>query len=143
MGVLVHEMVHVLQWDGTADKSGGSGGSHRAPGGLIEGIADYVRLKANLAPPHWRKAPSTQDWDAGYERTAYFLEWLEEQKGGQGFVVKLNQALKDDGWKGDEMVKEVAGDGWEGAWKRYQKSFEAHVRPEPAPAMPTHGVAPP
>lgn len=35
-GLLYHEMSHVWQWNGNGT----------APGGLIEGIADYVRLKA-------------------------------------------------------------------------------------------------
>jgi hypothetical protein len=35
-GVLYHEVTHVWQWNGQG----------RANGGLIEGIADYVRLKA-------------------------------------------------------------------------------------------------
>ncbi|GLJ24743.1 hypothetical protein SUGI_0473000 [Cryptomeria japonica] len=42
-GVLYHEMTHVWQWNGQG----------KAPGGLIEGIADYVRLTAGLAPSHW------------------------------------------------------------------------------------------
>ena len=34
------------------------------PGGLIEGIADYVRLKDDLAPPHWTRGG--KHWDEGY-----------------------------------------------------------------------------
>ncbi|CAI0445498.1 unnamed protein product [Linum tenue] len=40
-------MTHVWQWLG-----GGQGDI--APGGLIEGIADFVRLRAGLAPPPGR-----------------------------------------------------------------------------------------
>ncbi|KAL9057092.1 MAG: hypothetical protein Q9162_002526 [Coniocarpon cinnabarinum] len=36
-GVIVHEMVHCWQWNGAPDEDRG------APGGLIEGIADWVR----------------------------------------------------------------------------------------------------
>jgi len=42
-GVLVHEMVHAWQWNALGT----------APVGLTEGIADFVRLKAGLSPPHW------------------------------------------------------------------------------------------
>lgn len=42
-GVLVHEMVHAWQWNAL----------YTAPSGLIEGIADFVRLKAGFSPPHW------------------------------------------------------------------------------------------
>ena len=45
-GVLVHESTHIWQW-------GGNGQS--VLGGLIGGIADYVRLKAGYAPSHWVK----------------------------------------------------------------------------------------
>ncbi|KAF9486421.1 plant basic secretory protein [Pholiota conissans] len=60
-GVLVHEMVHCFQHD--------AGGT--CPGGLIEGIADYVRLNEGLAPPHWMQQEGN-GWDSGYETTAQF-----------------------------------------------------------------------
>ena len=37
--VLYHEVAHVWQWDGQG----------QANGGLIEGVADFVRLKAGYA----------------------------------------------------------------------------------------------
>uniref|UniRef100_M8CNQ0 Uncharacterized protein n=1 Tax=Aegilops tauschii TaxID=37682 RepID=M8CNQ0_AEGTA len=43
-GVLYHEATHVWQWNGQGT----------ANGGLVEGIADFMRLKAGLAPGHWR-----------------------------------------------------------------------------------------
>jgi hypothetical protein len=37
--------VHCLQWD-----------AHKTcPGGLIEGVADWVRLNCDLSPPHWKR----------------------------------------------------------------------------------------
>ncbi|KAK7824359.1 hypothetical protein CFP56_034549 [Quercus suber] len=45
-GVLYHESTHIWQWNGNGQST---------PGGLIEGIADYVRLKAGYAPSHWVK----------------------------------------------------------------------------------------
>lgn len=60
MGVLVHELVHAFQFNGKGT----------VPGGVIEGIADWLRGEAGLAPPHWREQPGEDDrWDAGYERT--------------------------------------------------------------------------
>ncbi|KAF2402016.1 BSP-domain-containing protein [Trichodelitschia bisporula] len=83
LGVLRHEMVHCWQWaaNGTC------------PSGLIEGIADWVRLKSNMVPPHW-KQEGGGDWDAGYQHTAYFLEYLETRF-GQGTVVAINERLCD------------------------------------------------
>lgn len=39
-GVVVHELVHVFQWNGRGT----------CPGGVIEGIADWVRFKEGLGP---------------------------------------------------------------------------------------------
>lgn len=44
-GVLTHELVHCYQWDAHGT----------CPGGLIEGIADWVRLNCDLSPPHWKR----------------------------------------------------------------------------------------
>lgn len=56
-GVLIHELVHVWQRDGLGS----------APGGFIEGLADYVRWKAGLGAAHWKKSRPEEDqhWDAG------------------------------------------------------------------------------
>uniref|UniRef100_A0A453MFC0 Uncharacterized protein n=1 Tax=Aegilops tauschii subsp. strangulata TaxID=200361 RepID=A0A453MFC0_AEGTS len=61
-GVLYHEATHVWQWNGQG----------AANGGLIEGIADYMRLKAGLAPGHWRPRGSGNRWGQlrGGARTA-------------------------------------------------------------------------
>lgn len=80
-GVLTHEAVHCFQHNARGT----------CPSGLVEGIADWVRLRANLTPPHWRARP-TDRWDAGYDATAYFLAWLEARHGPRT-VPALNAAL--------------------------------------------------
>ena len=47
--------------------------SRTCPGGLIEGIADWVRLRAGLGAKHWKQEADGK-WDAGYQHTGYFLE---------------------------------------------------------------------
>ena len=91
----------------------------RPPGGLIEGVADFVRLKADLNPPHWKPPISGGDrpakWDQGYQHTAYFLAWLEDVRVGRGAVGMLNDRLLRVGYVGDEG----SGEGKEGMgfWK--------------------------
>jgi hypothetical protein len=52
----------------------GEDGRGTANGGLIEGIADYVRLKAGYAPGHWVKPGQGDRWDQRYDVTARFLD---------------------------------------------------------------------
>ena len=83
LGVICHELVHCFQWNakGTCN------------GGLIEGIADWVRLNAGLGAKHW-KQEAEGSWDGGYQHTGYFLEYLE-QRFGKGTVGKINEGLRE------------------------------------------------
>jgi hypothetical protein len=54
LGVIRHEMVHVWQHNGKGC----------CPGGLIEGVADWCRLRDGFVPPHWRRGGGA--WDDGY-----------------------------------------------------------------------------
>ncbi|KAF2713143.1 BSP-domain-containing protein, partial [Pleomassaria siparia CBS 279.74] len=111
-GVIVHEMVHCWQHNGQGT----------APGGLIEGIADWVRLKAGYAPPHWRPHGDC-DWDAGYERTGYFLEWLEK-KHGPDIVRRINEGLRGCKYEEGEFWDKCCGSSIGKLWKGYQGTLE-------------------
>ncbi len=111
-GVLVHEMVHCWQWNAKGS----------CPIGLIEGVADFVRLKAGLSPPHWKKEGGGQ-WDAGYQHTGYFLEWIEGTY-GEGSVRKINQALKDKQYEQDTFWKQLFGKEVSLLWKEYEGSLD-------------------
>ena len=108
-GVLVHEMVHCWQWNGKGT----------CPGGLIEGIADYVRLRVGLSPPHWKKELGG-DWDAGYQHTAYFLDWMENDM-GECSVRKINDALRKEKYHEDRFWKTLFGEDVESLWKKYTR----------------------
>ncbi|THH02376.1 hypothetical protein EW145_g6759 [Phellinidium pouzarii] len=131
LGVLVHEMVHCFQYNARGS----------CPGGLIEGIAgvklsvcgyevrhqadndraDYVRLKAGLSPPHWRKGGNK--WDEGYQTTGFFLEWIESTY-GHDFVRKLNGAMQD--YKYDPSVfPRLTGESVDDLWKLYKTSSDS------------------
>ncbi|MFS7920139.1 hypothetical protein Hanom_Chr03g00220921 [Helianthus anomalus] len=97
-GVLYHEMTHIWQWNGNG----------QAPGGLIEGIADYVRLKAGYAPSHWVQPGQGDRWDQGYDVTARFLDYCNGLR--DGFVAELNKKMRDgynDGFFVDLLGKTV------------------------------------
>ncbi|KAJ5135418.1 uncharacterized protein N7515_004696 [Penicillium bovifimosum] len=122
VGVLTHELVHCYQHTAPPDSAEtGDEKMPRPPGGLIEGIADFVRLKAGLEPPHWKRPVSAADrppkWDMGYQHTAYFLAWLEDVRVGRGAVGLLNDRLLRVGYLGEgerENVGEQDLPFWKG-----------------------------
>ncbi|PWY77450.1 BSP-domain-containing protein [Aspergillus heteromorphus CBS 117.55] len=127
-GFLTHELVHCYQH--TAPPDGDN--IPRPPGGLIEGIADFVRLKADLAPPHWKKPTSAKErasnWDQGYQHTAYFLAWLEDVRVGEGAVGLLNDRLLRVGYVGvggEEFWKGLFGVGVLELWEEYGRYLDA------------------
>ena len=110
-GVLVHEMVHCWQWNGF----------ETAPSGLIEGIADFVRLKAGLNPPHWKKEAGGR-WDAGYQHTGYFLAWIEDNF-GEGSVRNINAALQDKEYVEAEFWPQLFRKNITELWAEYSKTL--------------------
>lgn len=112
-GVLVHELVHCYQYNGHG----------HCPGGLIEGIADWVRLRANLGAPHWSRDSVPNKWDAGYEKTAYFLEFLEA-KFGEGTVRRINAELRKKQYRESEFWKNLFGAGIDDLWSEYLAKFK-------------------
>jgi hypothetical protein len=108
MGVLTHEMVHCYQYNGFGT----------CPGGLVEGIADWVRLNSDLSPPHWKKEANGK-WDAGYQQTGYFLEYLETRF-GKGTVRRLNEKLRIERYEEKRFWTEICGRPVEQLWGDYQ-----------------------
>ncbi|KAB5562832.1 hypothetical protein GE09DRAFT_1172035 [Coniochaeta sp. 2T2.1] len=108
-GVILHEMVHCFQ--SNFDK---------APQGLIEGLADWVRLRRGLDPPHWqddRKVKPSQSWHTGYQVTAYFLEYLETNY-GSGTVAQIN-ALVCSGGYSELRWSAILGNDVDSLWQQY------------------------
>src|SRR5579862_2625976 len=112
LGVVCHEMVHCFQFSACES----------APSGLIEGIADWVRLRSGFRPPHWKKRADS-DWDAGYERTGFFLEYLE-QRFGEGSVRKINETMRNRKYEEESFWKDLFGHHVKKLWEDYGKVLE-------------------
>nr|POE61063.1 hypothetical protein CFP56_64772 [Quercus suber] len=113
LGVICHELVHCFQWNSRGT----------APGGLIEGIADWVRLRAGLGAAHW-KQEADGAWDQGYQHTGFFLEWLE-QKFGPGTVRRINDGLREGQYDEGRLFADCCDGGKvEKLWKEYRAELE-------------------
>ncbi|KAK6916393.1 basic secretory protein [Dillenia turbinata] len=109
VGVLYHEDTHVWQWNGNG----------QANGGLIEGIADFVRLRANYAPSHWVQPGEGDRWDQGYDVTARFLDYCTSLK--SGFVAELNAKMRD-GYS-DSFFVDLLGKTVDQLWNDYKAKY--------------------
>ncbi|KAG6874391.1 hypothetical protein C0995_015127 [Termitomyces sp. Mi166 len=106
LGVLVHEAVHCFQYNANGTCNGG----------LIEGIADYVRLRAGFDPPHWKQRGGDH-WDAGYDTTGFFLAWIEKQHGA-GTIRRLNERLNCVEYD-EKVFEDVTGKKVKELWEAY------------------------
>lgn len=120
LGVVTHETVHAFQHNAHST----------CPGGLIEGIADYVRMKSKLGAAHWNPWPANKKtrgerWDSGYEKTAWFLQWVEEHIGGVGCVGRLNETMRKEKWEDGKVWKAVMGGvSVDECWELYRSNWE-------------------
>lgn len=110
-GVITHELVHCYQFNARGT----------CPGGLIEGVADWVRLHADLSPPHWKRE-ATGEWDAGYQQTAFFLDYLEDRF-GSGSVRRLNEKLRSHKYEEKAFWTELFGRPVEMLWTDYKEKL--------------------
>lgn len=108
-GVLYHEVAHVWQWFGNANASDG----------LIEGIADYVRLEAGYLAPHWAQPGGGDRWNQGYDVTARFLEYCNSLK--DGFVAELNARMRNS--YSVTFFKELLGKTVDQLWSDYKSTY--------------------
>ncbi|CAH0015354.1 unnamed protein product [Clonostachys rhizophaga] len=111
-GVVTHELVHCFQYDAFGT----------CPGGLIEGVADWVRLNCGLSPPHWKREAGGK-WDGGYQHTAYFLEYLEGRF-GEGTVRRLNEKLRIQKYDEETFWVELLGEHVTKLWEEYGEKLK-------------------
>ncbi len=74
-----------------------------------------MRLQRKFIPPHWKRTPGDK-WDAGYQSTAFFLEWVD-QRVGEGHVRKLNEAMVER--YEESLWTTLTGHTIESLWKKY------------------------
>ncbi|KAG6545816.1 hypothetical protein Mapa_012777 [Marchantia paleacea] len=106
-GLLYHEMTHVCQ-----------NSAEGIPAGVIEGIADFIRLRAGLGT--WIRQAAGK-WDDGYSTKAFFFDWIDKKK-THGFVNRLNKIIGDSGWNVTDFVA-ITGESVRKLWKEYQSSI--------------------
>ncbi len=123
LGVVTHEMVHCWQWNAQGT----------APGALIEGVADWVRLKAGFVPPHWTREAGG-DWDAGYQHTGYFLDYLEGRF-GVGSVRRVNDGLRNCKYEEEKFWKAIFGHSVGKLWGEYEKKLKEEKEVEEEPVI--------
>jgi hypothetical protein len=73
-------------------------------------------LHEGLEPPHWKRV-HTGEWDAGYQTTAYFLDWIEIRY-GEGTIRELNGWMKERKYH-RRVFKELTGRPVRKLWKIY------------------------
>jgi hypothetical protein len=115
-GILLHEMTHMYQHD---DKAPGEG-SYPNLGNVIEGVGDFVRIRAGW-PPKNAKPSKTGTWDdAGYWKPAFFLLWIDVTF--PDFLYRMNLSMKaGDGvsWS-PQAIGDITGSSVDGLWQEYK-----------------------
>jgi len=107
-GVLVHEATHLYQYND-------------GPGGLIEGVADYVRIEAGHHSLN-RRNPGG-NWDDGYTTTGFFISWLDEQYPDFGYRLNLALSRDDNESWSEQVFEELTGKTVDTLWQEYQDAL--------------------
>lgn len=108
-GATVHELVHVVQQYGLAQRTNKE--ATKTPGWLVEGIADYIRWYlyepeskgCEISPRRAEKV----NYDNSYRVTANFLNYVVT-KVKDDTVVKLNEAAREGKYT-EELWKTITG----------------------------------
>ncbi len=129
IGAVVHELVHVAQQYGQARQAGQR--PARAPGWVVEGMADYIRWF--LYEPQTRGAEipparaAQAKYDAGYRISANFISWVTKNA-AKDIVGKLNVAARQ-GTYSDDIWKEATGQTLQELGEKWKQSL---ADPKPA-----------
>lgn len=122
-GVVVHELVHVVQ-----------AYPENREGWVTEGIADFIRYGIFEAWPleKFPRPHKPHPYTDGYQTAGGFLLWLEGEA-SPGVVRRLNSALRG-GTYGPGTFRAITGRSADDLWAAYAASLDA---PRPLPAETT------
>ncbi len=122
-GVVVHELVHVVQ-----------AYPENREGWVTEGIADFIRYGLFEAWPLERfpRPAKPHPYTDGYQTAGGFLLWLEGDA-SPGIVRRLNTALRGDAY-GPGTFREITGRSADDLWAAYVAAVDA---PQQLPAETT------
>lgn len=110
-GLLYSEMALIWQWD-TKER-------YTSSGWMVQGIADYVRLRAGYWHHTWAKPGQGGRWDESADVTARFLDYCNDVR--HDFVAKINQ-LMAGGYKDDYFVR-LFKKPIHQVWKEYKAAY--------------------
>ncbi len=114
VGVLYHELTHGYQY---APKGAGAYANGTDFFGFLEGMADYVRLKAGYSSYDYRKTGG--HWNDGYKVSAFFIDWLHTKDAD--FIYKMNQTAQTIiPWSWDAATQEILSQPTQELWNEYQ-----------------------
>jgi hypothetical protein len=130
-GSIVHELVHVVQQYGQARRANPN--ATRAPGWLVEGIADYLRWFKYEPESHGaeitKQRISRARYDASYRVSANFLNWVTE-KYDQHIVQHLNAALRQGNYD-EDLWKKRTGHAVQELGEEWKKGLEENLATQP------------
>jgi hypothetical protein len=120
-GIMEHEVTHGYQHDDKPDSNPDIG--------IIEGVADAVRLSAGLISPGELRAGGS--WNSGYKTTAFFLVWLDTQYAD--FFYRFNLSFRPDGkaWSSAEFQR-ITGKPVANLWADFQRAIQNGSSPRTA-----------
>ena len=126
-GVVVHELVHVVQ----AYPPG-------SEGWLTEGIADYLRCAVFEAQPlrEFPRPDKEHGYRDSYKVAAGFLFWLEAGP-APGIVRQVNAALRRGQYR-ESVFEDRTGKALGSLWRDYVAAFQAPVPLPPDPVRWRH-----
>ena len=108
-GVIIHEMVHLIQ---------AYPASRNKPGWLVEGIADYIRWwRYEPEATRSRIDPAKASYRDSYRTTAAFLAWVSARY-DRRLVPRLDRALREGAYR-DGLFQEVTGKPLDTLWAEF------------------------